>query len=118
MQFEPMIKARINSFKTHHALSNIPEDKLFELFVNDVVLRSHQPDVGISEEVILDECSVGGADDMGIDGLAIKVNGIFKILRSFSQLFKLMVRLIEFIMSDVLDNMLETTKFPPLELLA
>ena len=39
-----------------------------------------------------------------------------KILRSFSQLFKLMVRLIEFIMSDVLDNMLETTKFPPLEL--
>lgn len=77
MQFEPMIKARINSFKTHHALSNIPEDKLFELFVNDVVLRSHQPDVGISEEVILDECSVGGADDMGIDGLAIKVNGIF-----------------------------------------
>lgn len=41
-----------------------------------------------------------------------------KILRSFSQLFKLMVRLIEFIMSDVLDNMLETTKFPPLELLA
>ena len=34
MQFEPMIKARINSFKTHHALSNIPEDKLFELFVN------------------------------------------------------------------------------------
>ena len=64
MQFEPMIKARINSFKTHHALSNIPEDKLFELFVNDVVLRSHQPDVGISEEVILDECSVGGADDM------------------------------------------------------
>ena len=26
MQFEPMIKARINSFKTHHALSNIPEE--------------------------------------------------------------------------------------------
>ena len=77
MQFEPMINARINLFKAHHALSNLPDDKLFEFFVNDVILRSHQPDVGISEEAILDECSVGGADDMGIDGLAIKVNGIF-----------------------------------------
>jgi len=77
MQFEPMIKARLNSFKASHALSNIPEDKLFELFVNDAVLRSHQPDIDTAGETILDECSVGGADDMGIDGLAIKVNGVF-----------------------------------------
>ena len=77
MQFEPMIKARINSFKTRHLLSNTPEDRLFELFVNDTILRSHQPDVEFADEAILDECSVGGADDMGIDGLAIKVNGTF-----------------------------------------
>lgn len=77
MQFEPMIKARINSFKTNHALSNVKEDRLFELFVNDVILRSHQPDISVTEDSLLDECSVGGADDMGIDGIAIKVNGIF-----------------------------------------
>lgn len=77
MQFEPMIKARINSFKTNHALSDLKEDKLFELFVNDVLLRSHQPDLSVTEDTLLDECSVGGSDDMGIDGLAIKVNGIF-----------------------------------------
>lgn len=77
MQFEPMIKARINSFMTNHALSNMKEDKLFELFVNDVILRSHQPEISVTEDSLLDECSVGGADDMGIDGIAIKVNGLF-----------------------------------------
>lgn len=77
MQFEPMIKARINSFKHSHSLNGAKDDVLFELFVNDTIIRSHQPDLSISEDALLDECSVGGADDMGIDGLAIKVNGSF-----------------------------------------
>lgn len=72
-----MIKARINSFKAAHALSDMTEDKVFELFVNDTVLRNHQPDINTFEGSILNECSVGGANDMGIDGLAIKVNGSF-----------------------------------------
>ena len=74
MQFEPMIKARINSFNNNHAFRGINGDRLFELFVNDAILRSHQSDI---EEDLLDECSVGGSNDMGIDGIAIKVNGIF-----------------------------------------
>ena len=77
MQFEPMIQARINSFKDKNGLRGVAEDRLFELFVNDTILRSHQPDVGTTGDALLDECSVGGADDMGIDGLAIKVNGAF-----------------------------------------
>lgn len=77
MQFEPMINARINAFKTSRALVDVQSDKLFELFVNDVVLRSHQPDISSYENTTLYECSVGGANDMGIDGLAIKVNGTF-----------------------------------------
>lgn len=77
VQFEPMIKARVNSFRTARALSGITDDRLFELFVNDAILCSHQSDLNTSEGTILDECSVGGANDMGIDGLAIKVNGIF-----------------------------------------
>lgn len=77
MQFEPMIQARINTFKESHAFRDIQDDRLFELFVNDTILRSHQPDIGVTGDTLLDECSVGGADDMGIDGLAIKVNGTF-----------------------------------------
>ena len=77
MRFEPMIQARINSFKTIHAFQGIQEDKLFELFVNHTILQSHQADMGDNEDVLLDECSVGGANDMGIDGIAIKVNGFF-----------------------------------------
>jgi len=77
MLFEPMIKARINSFMENHALREVRDDQLFELFVNDTILRSHQPDVGVTGDSFLDECSVCGADDMGIDGLAVKVNGTF-----------------------------------------
>lgn len=77
MQFEPMINARINLFKKTHALLNTKDDRVFELFVNDAILRSHQPDINISDDILLEECSVGGANDMGIDGLAIKVNGCF-----------------------------------------
>ena len=77
MQFEPMLKARINAFKTNHAIQNITYDKLFEQFVNDTILRSHQPDISSSSDILLSECSVGGSNDMGIDGLAIKVNGSF-----------------------------------------
>ena len=77
LQFEPMLKARINTFKQNHALSGVSEDMLFELFVNDSVLRNHQPDISATEDALLEECSVGGSNDMGIDGLAIKVNGSF-----------------------------------------
>lgn len=77
MQFEPMIKARISSFKVSQGLTNITDDRLFELFVNNAILCSHQPDISLSNSTVLDECSVGGFDDMGIDGLAIKVNGSF-----------------------------------------
>lgn len=77
MLYEPMIQARINSFRNEHAITDIAEDKLFELFVNDTILHNHQPDINTFEDTILDECSVGGMNDMGIDGLAIKVNGSF-----------------------------------------
>lgn len=77
MQFEPMINARIRSFSNLHAFQGMQKDKLFELFVNDTILRNHQPDFSDCDTSLLDVCSVGGGDDMGIDGLAIKINGIF-----------------------------------------
>ena len=77
MQFEPMIKARLNSFCRLNAFESEKEDRLFELFVNDTILRNHQPDYASSDSVLLEAYSVGGSDDMGIDGIAIKVNGVF-----------------------------------------
>ena len=77
MNYEPMLRARINSFKISKSFTDIKEDKLFELFVNHTILKSHQPDVDSEGDSILDECSVGGMDDLGLDGLAIKVNGAF-----------------------------------------
>ena len=66
MLYEPMIQARINSFRDKHMLTNTPDDKLFELFVNDTILHNHQPDIDTFKGTILDECSVGGSNDMGI----------------------------------------------------
>lgn len=77
MQFEPMIRARLNAFSSTHGYSDFSDDKLFEYFVNDAILRNHQPSLSQSEDTLLEACSVGGADDMGIDGLAIKVNDRF-----------------------------------------
>ena len=58
----------------------------------------------------------------GTNSQNVVYNEAFETTRDFhknlEEFFTVMVRLIEFIMSDVLDNMLETTKFPPLELLA
>lgn len=77
MQFEPMIRARIKSFSETHAYKGVADDKLFELFVNDTIFRNHQLDFSTSSTSILEAFSVGGNNDMGIDGLAIKVNNVF-----------------------------------------
>ena len=54
MLYEPMIQARINSFRNEHAITDIAEDKLFELFVNDTILHNHQPDINTFEDTILE----------------------------------------------------------------
>lgn len=78
MNFEPMLRARINAFKKRKSLSDIKNnDKLFELFANYTILKTHQSDVDHDGDSIMFDCTVGGSNDMGIDGLAIKVNGLF-----------------------------------------
>lgn len=77
MQFEPIINARLKKFRDIHGYTSFTEDVLFEFFVNDAILRNHQPSIGKTDDSILDTSSVGGADDMGIDGIAIKVNDLF-----------------------------------------
>ncbi|NTW72917.1 MAG: AIPR family protein [Eubacteriaceae bacterium] len=76
MQIEPIINARFKQFRQKNELENIPDGEAFEKFVNYTILSLHQPDAFGADSELLDFVCVGGMADMGIDGLAIKVNGI------------------------------------------
>ena len=77
MIYEPIIKAHQKKFKEAYNLINDSEDQIFEKFVNYSELLQHQPDVFSSDLEFLDLVCVGGGQDGGLDGIAIKVNGYF-----------------------------------------
>lgn len=77
MIYEPIIKAHQKKFKEAYNLVKDTEDQLFEKFVNYSELLQHQPDVFSSDLEFLDLVCVGGGQDAGLDGIAIKVNGFF-----------------------------------------
>lgn len=76
MQIEPIINARFRKFRESYELVNIPDGEAFERFVNYVILSIHHPAAFTADSELLDVVSVGGSADMGIDGLAIKINGL------------------------------------------
>lgn len=76
MTNEPIINARFKKFRENYGLESISDGEAFERFVNSSILMSHQPDAFSADSELLDFVSVGGAGDNGIDGLAIKLNGI------------------------------------------
>ena len=76
MQVEPIINARFKQFRQKNELERVPDGEAFERFVNYTILSLHQPDAFTADSELLDFVCVGGMSDMGIDGLAIKVNGI------------------------------------------
>ncbi|HEY8688652.1 MAG TPA: AIPR family protein, partial [Chitinophagaceae bacterium] len=76
MTNEPIINARFNKFRDSYGLNNIADGDAFERFVNSGILTSHQPDAFTADSELLDKICVGGMGDNGIDGLAIKLNGI------------------------------------------
>ena len=77
MNVEPIIDARFKRFRTSFELENMEDGSAFERFVNHAILSGHQPDAFGSDEELLDTICVGGQDDMGIDGIGIKLNGLF-----------------------------------------
>ena len=77
MIYEPIIKAHQKKFKEAYNLIKDSEDQVFEKFVNYSELLQHQPDVFSSDLEFLDLVCVGGGNDAGLDGVAIKVNGFF-----------------------------------------
>ena len=77
MRFEPMINVKMQKFKNDLGLIKYNQNVLFEYFVNNAILSMHQPYCTNKRPELLEFCSVGGQNDMGIDGLAIKVNDYF-----------------------------------------
>ena len=76
MNVEPIIKSRLQRFRESFDLENSRDGIVFEKFVNHAILSGHQPDAFGSDSELLDQICVGGSDDMGIDGIAIKLNGL------------------------------------------
>lgn len=76
MNVEPIINARFKKFKDSYELNNLTDGDAFERFVNHAILSAHQPDAFNADGELLDIICVGGRNDMGIDGLAIKINGL------------------------------------------
>jgi hypothetical protein len=76
MTNEPIINARFKKFRESYGLTNLSDGEAFERFVNSSILKSHQPDAFTADSDFLDKVCVGGSGDNGIDGMAIKLNGL------------------------------------------
>lgn len=77
MTLEPILKAKMEKYKEDYGLNNYTEDKIFERYVNSQILSQLQPGVFTTDYELLDLICVGGGNDLGIDGIAILVNGRF-----------------------------------------
>ena len=76
MNIEPIIDARFKRYRESFELNHLDEGPAFERFVNHAILSGHQPDAFSADDELMDNICVGGHDDMGIDGIAIKLNGL------------------------------------------
>ncbi len=90
MQLKPIILAKFKKFTDTFELNNLPESIAFERFVNHAILSFHQPDAFTADSNFLEKVCVGGTLDTGIDGIAIKVNGI--LVRSIDDIDEIMQR--------------------------
>lgn len=99
MNVEPIINAKFKRFREKMELVNMADGVAFEQFVNHTILSAHQPDAFNGDNELFEKVNVGGTKDMGIDGIAIKLNGLFiRDLDEAKDLTKKLPRLsIEFI---------------------
>jgi hypothetical protein len=77
MNVEPIINAKFKIFRERMELTNTADGVAFEQFVNHSILTAHQPDAFNGDNELFEKVNVGGTKDMGIDGIAIKLNGLF-----------------------------------------
>ena len=77
MKYEPILKRKIKNFADNFGYTKLDESSIFERFINNLIISIYQPDATSKNSSLLEISSVGGQNDMGIDGIAIKVNGVF-----------------------------------------
>jgi hypothetical protein len=96
---EPVIKSKFEKFREKMDLKDIKEGLAFGQFVNYSLLIGHQPDAFSGDNELFDAVNVDGPDDMGIDGVAVKVNGsLIRSLEDIKDLIEKMDRIdVEFI---------------------
>lgn len=75
MKLQPIIKAKIYRFMEERGYENLKESEIFERFVNYQILYSEYPEIFLGNSGFLELATTGGPDDLGIDGIAILVNG-------------------------------------------
>jgi len=77
MQLEPIVKVRFKRFVEQYGLQGNEESKNFEIYVNYLIFTSHQTDVFSVKTDLFETINVGGTDDLGLDGIGIKINDAF-----------------------------------------
>ncbi len=76
MKLQPIIQTKLKNYKTQHEIASLSDGDAFERYANETILTTHQPSAFSIESDLLDNITVGGSNDMGIDGLSIKLNGV------------------------------------------
>lgn len=76
MQLERIVESQFRRFKETAGLEGMADGEAFERFVTHSILSHHQPGAFASDGELLENVCVGGPNDMGIDGIAVKLNDL------------------------------------------
>lgn len=76
MKLQPIIRVKLAKYKENYELENISDSAAFERYANQIILTTHQPDAFNVDDSSLNAVCIGGSNDMGLDGICIKLNGL------------------------------------------
>lgn len=76
MKLQPIIRVKLAKYKENYELENISDSAAFERYANQIILTTHQPDAFNVDDSLLNAVCIGGSNDMGLDGVCIKLNGL------------------------------------------
>lgn len=76
MKLQPIVRVKLAKFREDYELQNVSDGVAFERFANQVILSTHQPGAFSVDDSLLDAICVGGQNDMGLDGICVKLNGL------------------------------------------
>ncbi len=80
---QPFVNLELAHFSDELQNPELTNNQVFERMVNYHILYQYQPDVFENIDAsFLESFSIGGNDDLGQDGIAIRVNGIFVTAKS------------------------------------